>query len=59
MDIELETISGNIYSDFDFPSDDKKMKRIGGNTVKSQLNGGGADLKLNNVSGNIYLRKGQ
>jgi lia operon protein LiaG len=59
MDIELETISGNIYSDFDFPSDDKKMKRIGGNTVKSQLNGGGADLKLNNVSGNIYLRKGK
>lgn len=57
MDVELETISGNIYSDFDFPSDDKKMKRIGGNTVKSALNGGGASLKLSNVSGNIYLRK--
>jgi len=58
MDVELETISGGIYSDFDFPADDKKMKRIGGNSVKSQLNGGGASLKITNVSGNIYLRKG-
>lgn len=57
MDVEIETISGSIYSDFDFPSDDKKMKRIGGNSVKSQLNGGGADVKLNNVSGSIYLRR--
>ena len=58
MDIELSTVSGNIYSDFDFPADDKKMKRIGGNSVKTQLNGGGANIKLSNVSGNIYLRKG-
>lgn len=58
MDIELSTVSGNIYSDFDFPADDKKMKRIGGNSVKTQLNGGGASIKLSNVSGNIYLRKG-
>ncbi len=59
VDLELETISGNIYSDFDFPSDDKKMKRIGGNTVNSTLNGGGASLKITNVSGNIYFRKGK
>lgn len=59
MNVELETISGSIYSDFDFPSGDKKMKRIGGNTINSQLNGGGTDLKITNVSGNIYLRKGQ
>jgi lia operon protein LiaG len=58
VDVELENISGNIYSDFDFPSDDKKLKRIGGNSIKSQLNGGGANLKITNISGNIYLRKG-
>jgi hypothetical protein len=58
MDVELETISGGIYSDFDFSTDDKKMKRIGGNSIKSQLNGGGASLKITNVSGNIYFRKG-
>lgn len=59
LDVELENISGATYSDFDFPSDDKKMKRIGGNSIKSQFNGGGVDFKISNVSGNIYLRKGQ
>ena len=58
IDLELETISGGIYSDFDFPNDDKKMKRIGGNSIKSQLNGGGASVKITNISGNIYFRKG-
>jgi lia operon protein LiaG len=57
VDIQMETISGGIYSDFDFPSDEKKLKKIGGNSVKSQLNGGGAELKITNISGNIYLRK--
>lgn len=57
VDVELETVSGSIYSDFDFPADDKKMKRIGGNSVNSQLNGGGVNLKITNVSGNIYFRK--
>jgi lia operon protein LiaG len=59
VNVELETISGAIYSDFEFPSDDKKMKRIGGNEIKTALNGGGVDFKISNVSGNIYLRKGQ
>ena len=59
VDLEMENISGNIYSDFDFPSDDKKMRRIGGNTINTSLNGGGADLKITNVSGNIYFRKGK
>ena len=58
-DVEMETISGEVYSDFDFSTDDKKMKRIGGNTIKTQLNGGGASLKITNVSGNIYFRKGK
>ena len=59
LDVELETVSGAIYSDFDFSNDDKKMKRIGGSTVKSQLNGGGTSVKITNVSGNIYFRKAQ
>jgi DUF4097 and DUF4098 domain-containing protein YvlB len=59
MDVELNNISGGIYSDFSFPNDDKGLKRVGGgNSVKSRLNGGGASLKITNVSGNIYLRKG-
>jgi len=59
VDVELQTISGSIYSDFDFPNDDKKMKRIGGNTISTSLNGGGADLKITNISGSIYFRKGK
>jgi hypothetical protein len=58
MDVELKNISGGIYSDFNFPNDDKGLKRVGGNSVSSKLNGGGASLKITNVSGNIYLRKG-
>ena len=57
IDVQMETISGGIYSDFDFQSDEKKLKKIGGNSVKSQLNGGGVSFKITNVSGNIYLRK--
>jgi len=58
MDLEMETISGNMYSDFDFQAGDKPIRRVGGSTVNTQLNGGGVDLKLHTVSGNIYLRKG-
>ncbi len=58
VNIEMETISGAIYSDFDFQSNDKKMKRIGGNAIQSELNGGGVNFKITNISGNIYFRKG-
>ena len=58
MSLEMETVSGNMYSDFEFPSNDKQMRKIGGSSVETQLNGGGVNLKINNVSGNIYLRKG-
>ena len=57
VDVEMETISGGIYSDFDFSQDKKTLRRIGGNNIKGQLNGGGVDFKITNISGNIYLRK--
>jgi lia operon protein LiaG len=59
LDLEIDNVSGSIFSDFDFPSDDKKMRRIGGNSIDAKLNGGGVDFKISNVSGSIYLRKGQ
>jgi lia operon protein LiaG len=58
VDLEMSTISGGMYSDFDFPADNKEMRKVGGGKVRTQLNGGGTDLKLNTISGNIYLRKG-
>ena len=58
VDLEMSTISGNMYSDFDLSSSSKEMRRVGGGNVKAQLNGGGTSLKLHDISGNIYLRKG-
>lgn len=58
VDLELSTMNGGMYSDFDFPSDGKDMRKVGGGSVHAKLNGGGPDLKINTISGNIYLRKG-
>jgi hypothetical protein len=58
VDLEMSTISGNMYSDFDLSATNKDMHRVGGGNLKAQLNGGGTSLKLKDISGNIYLRKG-
>jgi len=56
--IELQTISGEFFTDFNLkPTDEEKKQHYGSNTIKSALNGGGVDFKLSTVSGKIYLRK--
>lgn len=58
VSVEIGSMSGTIYSDFDFPSEDKNMKKVGGGGVaKTALNGGGVALKISSISGNVYLRK--
>jgi hypothetical protein len=57
-DLELNVVSGAIYSDFDFSESQKNLKKIGGNETKYSLNGGGFKFTIGSVSGNIYLRKG-
>lgn len=57
--IEMNTMSGGMYSDFDFPEAQKKMKPVGGNSVKLHLNEGGPSFRFATVSGNVYLRKGK
>jgi lia operon protein LiaG len=57
VDLEMETISGTFYSDFDMTPTDKKLRQVGGSKLKTQLNGGGVRFKITNISGNIYLRK--
>lgn len=59
LDIELNTVSGGVYTDFDIAETKDNMKRIGGNQVGFALNGGGTKLSISAVSGNIYLRKGK
>jgi len=58
VNLEMKTVSGNMYSDFDLNADHKDMHRVGGSSIQTKLNGGGTDLRITNVSGNIYLRKG-
>lgn len=57
-DIELRTVSGAFYSDFDFTETQKNLKKYGGNEMNYSLNGGGFKFTIGSVSGNIYLRKG-
>lgn len=58
--LNLVSMSGECYTDFDVatPEDDKAkglkpMKRNG----SGNINGGGVELTLNAISGNVYLRK--
>lgn len=58
VDLEMSNVNGKMYSDFDFSQDKQNMRRVGGNSVRATLNGGGTPLKLSGVNGNVYLRKG-
>lgn len=58
FDLEMSTISGNMYTDFEFPADNKQMKKVGGPSIRNQMNGGGVDLRIHTVNGSVYLRKG-
>lgn len=57
-DLELSTINGAFYSDFELTDSQKNLKKIGGNELNFPLNGGGFKFNIVTVSGNIYLRKG-
>lgn len=56
--LDLRTVSGGLYSDFDFTDTQKNLKKVGGNELSFLLNGGGFKFSIGTVSGNIYLRKG-
>jgi len=56
-DLDLSTISGEMYSDFDFKSKNDGYHHYGRSNFKNELNGGGTPIELSTISGNIYLRK--
>lgn len=56
--LEISTISGTFYSNFDFDQTKDGMKKVGGSNISYELNGGGPKFNIATVSGNIYLRKG-
>lgn len=59
VQVELSTIQGSFYSDFDVKQTEKDLRRIGGNRMSFDLNGGGFKFDITTVTGNIYLRKGK
>jgi lia operon protein LiaG len=59
VNLAINDLSGGVYTDFEMKvdSNDKNLRRIGGNNIETKLNGGGVELNLSCTSGNIYLRK--
>ena len=53
-DLKMNTITGTIYTDLALSDIDS---RKGGNTVATELNGGGEEVNLETISGDIFLRK--
>lgn len=61
-DLYLSSTSGEIYTnlELDIKGDKKDMMRLGGGRkIESSLNGGGVEMQLKTVSGDIYLRKAE
>ena len=56
--LDLKTLGGSFYSDFDFTTSKDNLKRIGGNDLSYALNGGGPKISIATVAGNVYIRKG-
>lgn len=55
---KMSTISGGVYTAYDFDfGDEAKISRIGGQSATGQLNGGGVEVTLKSVSGDIYIRR--
>ncbi|MGY2133597.1 DUF4097 family beta strand repeat-containing protein [Hymenobacter sp. HD11105] len=57
--LQLRTISGEVYTDFDISmgKDAGDLRRVGGQTVGGSVNGGGTNVSLQSVSGDIFVRK--
>lgn len=58
VSMDLSTMNGGFYSDFEIPGSQKNMKRIGGSNLNFDLNGGGFKFSVVTITGNVYLRKG-
>jgi DUF4097 and DUF4098 domain-containing protein YvlB len=58
---KLSTISGEIYSNVDISTTSKTdgMHHVGGNSISGTYNGGGSEINVNDISGDIFIRKGK
>jgi hypothetical protein len=56
-DVKLHTITGTMYSNIEMTSSSRRIKQVGGGSVTANLNGGGKQIDLETISGNIFFRK--
>lgn len=57
---KMGTISGGVYTDMDFDlGEESQTRRIGGMSSTGKLNGGGVEVAVKTISGDIYIRKGK
>ncbi|MGD8427547.1 MAG: DUF4097 family beta strand repeat-containing protein [Balneolaceae bacterium] len=59
-DLKLSSVSGEIYTDMNIAikgDKDNMMRLGGGREIEGTLNGGGVEIGLKSISGDIYLRK--
>jgi len=57
-DVKMKTISGTMYSNIELNATSRRIKQVGGGSVSAQLNGGGGkEIDLETISGNIFFRK--
>lgn len=55
---KMATVSGGVYTDLDFDlGEDAGKRRMMGQNATGKLNGGGVEVLLKTVSGDIYVRK--
>lgn len=54
----IKTISGEMFTnlDLEIAGESDKFMHFGGQEVEARLNGGGKEIHLKTISGNIYLR---
>lgn len=58
-DFELKSVSGEVYTDLDFEfGEEDGLKRWGGGmSANAKLNGGGVEVSMKGISGDIFIRK--
>jgi len=60
-DFKLKTIQGEVYTDFDMnlakSSQSDLTKIAGGNTINGKTNGGGVEMSVYTVSGDVFIRR--
>ena len=60
-DLQLQTIQGKAYTDFDIQKGDNEstvvFPNMGMFMLNGKVNGGGIKININSVNGDIYLRK--